>query len=56
MGLTYVDADLFSGSAEVRTIHFLVDSGASYSLLPEPIWSKLGGKSAWDGAFQLSIQ
>ena len=42
MGLTYIQADLFAGTEELKTVQFLVDSGASYSLLPQPLWKELG--------------
>jgi|SRR5947207_9344638 len=41
MGLTYVDATV-SGPAGSRDVRFLVDSGAKYSLLPDPDWRAIG--------------
>jgi clan AA aspartic protease len=41
MGLTYISADIFLGNEELKSVPFLVDSGASYSLLPERIWKSL---------------
>lgn len=41
MGLTYIKGTL-SGKNEVsETVEFLVDSGASYTLLPKTVWEKL---------------
>ena len=42
MGLTYIEADLFAADKELRGIKLLVDSGASYSLLPDNVWKGLG--------------
>jgi clan AA aspartic protease len=42
MAVTYVDATV-TGPGGVSVVQrFLVDSGASYSLLPEETWKKLG--------------
>lgn len=42
MGLTYVDADVIGLRKRRRKVHFLVDSGAGYSLLPLEVWRELG--------------
>src|SRR6059036_1609110 len=43
MGITYVDAEVSTEAGGVsRTVRFLVDSGAGYSLLPEEVWRALG--------------
>ena len=41
MGLTYVDATVTGPTDKSRQIQLLVDSGASYSLLPEEVWQAL---------------
>jgi predicted aspartyl protease len=41
MGLTYVDATVTGPTDKSRQIQLLVDSGASYSLLPEDVWQEL---------------
>ncbi len=41
MGLTYVDATVTGPTDKSRQIQLLVDSGASYSLLPEDVWKDL---------------
>ncbi len=41
MGLTYVDATVTGPTDKSRQIQLLVDSGASYSLLPEDVWNDL---------------
>ena len=40
MGLTYIEG-LVSHNGESRRVQFLVDSGASYSLLPLEVWEAL---------------
>lgn len=42
MGLTYVEATVTGPTGESCTLDLLVDSGASYSLLPENVWRQLG--------------
>ena len=42
MGLTYIDGVVSGPTGVTRTIHFLVDSGAKYSLLPLDDWQAIG--------------
>jgi predicted aspartyl protease len=42
MGLTYVDGIVSGPSGESRSVRFLVDSGAKYSLLPVDDWRAIG--------------
>ena len=42
MGLTYVEGIVTGPSGVSRTVRFLVDSGAKYSLLPLEDWRALG--------------
>ena len=42
MGLTYVDGVVTGPTKITRTVRFLVDSGAKYSLLPLEDWRALG--------------
>ena len=44
MGLTSVEATVTGPTGQSRTVELLVDSGASYSLLPENVWRHLGLK------------
>jgi len=41
MGITYIEATA-TGPTGSRTLNFLVDSGATYSLLPLEIWTAIG--------------
>ena len=42
MGVVYVDAEVGTESGASRTVRFLVDSGAAYSVLPSEVWRDLG--------------
>ncbi len=41
MGVTYVEGQVRGGAEERVTVRFLVDSGATYSLLPKAAWKTL---------------
>jgi clan AA aspartic protease len=42
MGLTFIEGVVTSPTGKTRTVKFLVDSGASYSLLPLDVWQEIG--------------
>lgn len=42
MGATFVDGKLTGPSGKTATVRFLVDSGATYSLVPDGTWQELG--------------
>ncbi|TMJ02309.1 MAG: aspartyl protease [Bacillati bacterium ANGP1] len=42
MALTYVDGTVRGPNGQVRPIRFLVDSGATYTLLPLDVWTAVG--------------
>jgi predicted aspartyl protease len=42
MGLTYIEGIVTGPSGVPRTVRFLVDSGAKYSLLPTDDWRTIG--------------
>ena len=41
MGITYLEGTVTGPSGEKRRLEFLVDSGATYSLLPCDVWQAL---------------
>ncbi|MEM3692540.1 MAG: aspartyl protease family protein [Candidatus Bathyarchaeia archaeon] len=41
MGITYIEGKVKGPAGEAKVL-FLVDSGATYSLLPEKIWKEIG--------------
>lgn len=42
MGITYVEGTVSGPTGKQESVEFLVDSGAKYTLLPEPIWKAIG--------------
>ena len=44
MGTTYIKATVTGPTGKKVTIRFLVDSGASYTVLPEKVWKQLALK------------
>ncbi len=38
MGLTYIEGTVTGPNGKQATVRFLVDSGASYTLLPRKVW------------------
>ena len=42
MGVTYIDGEVTGPSGKKASVRFLVDSGASYSLLAEKDWQAIG--------------
>jgi clan AA aspartic protease len=53
MGLTYVTGTV-RGPRGTRRVRFLVDSGATYSLLPAPVWKAIGLRAKKTMAFTLA--
>jgi len=41
MGITYIEGRVRGPKGE-KSVRFLVDSSATHSLLPEPIWKEIG--------------
>lgn len=41
MGVVYVEGKVRGPTGKEQEVRFLVDSGATYSLLPEPIWKAI---------------
>jgi predicted aspartyl protease len=42
MGVTYIEGRVEGPSGKHRNLKFLVDSGATYSLLPQAAWKSIG--------------
>jgi clan AA aspartic protease len=42
MGVTYIEGEVRGPSGKSERVRFLVDSGATYSLLPKAIWEAIG--------------
>ena len=54
MGVTYVEGLVRGQSDKQETVKFLVDSGATYSLLPKVVWEKIGLKPKRKLSFALA--
>lgn len=48
MGITRIEGTVSGPSGEKRTVKFLVDSGATYSVLPNDVWRELGLQAKWE--------
>jgi clan AA aspartic protease len=42
VGITYIEGEARGPSGKSETVRFLVDSGATYSLLPMDVWQSIG--------------
>ena len=42
MGISYVEGTVRGPAGQEERVRFLIDSGATYSLLPEPAWKAIG--------------
>ena len=42
MGITSIELGVKSAPGREEALSFLVDSGATYSVLPQPVWRRLG--------------
>jgi clan AA aspartic protease len=42
MGITYIEGHVRGSGGQEAPVRFLVDSGASYSLLPQAVWEAIG--------------
>ena len=54
MGLTYVDGVVRGPSGGEASVRLLVDSGATYSLLPTPAWEDIGLEPLREMTFTLA--
>ncbi len=54
MGITYIEGIVRGPGGKEKTVHFLIDSGATYSLLPEPIWTAIELTPKRECDFQLA--
>lgn len=52
MGLTFVNVTVRAPSRRRARVRMLVDSGATYSLLPQRVWKRLGLKAKRTGCFE----
>ena len=53
MGITYIEGRV-RGPLGERTVRFLIDSGATYTVLPEDVWKSIGLKPMREHEFILA--
>ncbi len=53
MGITFINGEVVGPSGK-ETVRFLIDSGATYSLLPQNVWNKIGLKAKRSMEFTLA--
>jgi clan AA aspartic protease len=41
VGITYIDGTVRGPTGKQAQVRFLIDSGATYSLLPKPVWESI---------------
>ena len=54
MGVTYIEGDVSHGRGKRRTVRFLIDSGATYTVLPQADWKHLALKPKRTVRFSLA--
>jgi predicted aspartyl protease len=54
MGVTYIDGVARGPTGKEEPVRFLVDSGATYSLLPNSVWEALGLEPTRELTFTLA--
>lgn len=54
MGITFIEGTVTGPTGQKRQVKFLVDSGASYSLLPLEVWQALGLEPKRNVSFTLA--
>lgn len=54
MGITYIDGEVKGSTDKTAIVHFLVDSGATYSLLAKGTWQALGLQPKRSASFALA--
>ena len=42
MGITYIEGTVVGPTGRRQAVSFLVDGGATYTLLPEAVWKEIG--------------
>ena len=54
MGITYVDAEATGPTGKRAPVRLMVDSGATYSLLPEDVWKAIGLEPTREHSFSMA--
>ena len=53
-GITYIEGQVKGNNKKGKTVKFLVDSGATYTLLPQKVWKAIGLKPIREVSFTLA--
>ena len=48
MGITRLEGTVSGPTGESREVEFLIDSGATYSVLPDDVWQELELRPKWE--------
>lgn len=54
MGIPYIDGEVKGPTGKTAIVHFLLDSGVSYSLLAKETWQTLGLQPKRSASFSLA--
>ena len=54
MGITYIEGTVKGKEGKQIKVNFLIDSGATYSLLPESAWKSIGLEPKREQSFTLA--
>jgi clan AA aspartic protease len=54
MGITFIEGRVKGPNKKQKTVKFLIDSGATYSLLPKKVWKAIGLKAQRNVSFSLA--
>ncbi|MCL0048540.1 aspartyl protease family protein [Dehalococcoidia bacterium] len=54
MGITYIEGQVKGPSGKQESVEFLIDSGATYSLLPKTVWETIGLRPKRKQSFRLA--
>jgi len=54
MGITYIEGQVKGPKGKQAEVKFLVDSGATYSVLPQEVWRAIGLKPKRKVTFTLA--
>jgi clan AA aspartic protease len=54
MGITYVEGEIRGPRGKQADVKFLIDSGATYTLLPKAVWKAIGLKPKRQMSFTLA--
>ncbi|MCL0069914.1 aspartyl protease family protein [Dehalococcoidia bacterium] len=54
MGITYIEGQVKGPSGKQESVEFLIDSGATYSLLPKTVWEAIGLRPKRKQSFRLA--